>query len=135
MTKQTSNAPVTAPGKKYILRIHPSVMERILKHLSCLKLTKSTYQSTRGWIAKAILEKLDRDESLPMPKVPKNSHVLLQVEPEVLERLENQVHLIKKLKGSYSLKSWIIDAVEEKLSNDAAKASRIVAQVRRDSEG
>lgn len=109
-------------------------MERVLKHLSCLKLGRSTYQSTRGWIAQAILDKLDRDESLPMPKVPKNSHVLLQVEPEVLERLEKQVNLIKKLKGSYSIKSWIVDAIEEKLSNDAAKASQIVSQARRTCE-
>ena len=52
----------------------------------------------------------------------------------MLERLENQVHLIKKLKGSYSIKSWIVDAVEEKLSNDAPKANEIVARFRQKSE-
>lgn len=134
MTEQPSATTTTSQRKKYILRIHRALMERILRHLSCLKFGESSYQSTRGWISKAIQEKLSREEMLPMPKVPKNSHVLLQVDPEILERLGNQVALIKKLKGSYSIKSWIVDAVEEKLSIDAPKATRMISQMRHTKE-
>lgn len=128
MDNQSTTRPLTE--KKYILRMHQSLMERILKHISCLKFTNPSYQSTRGWILKAVEEKLTHDESLEIPKLPKISHVLLELDTATLERLERQVNLIKKLKGSYSIKSWVIDAIEDKLMRDSHKVSQIAAQIR-----
>lgn len=105
--------------KKYILRMHASVMERILKHLSRLSRGASCYLSTRAWIKEAIAQKLNRDEAQLMPKIPKNSHVLLEIESDMLERLEKQVAMIKKIKGSYSIKSWIMDAIEDRLLHES----------------
>jgi hypothetical protein len=133
MEEEPSQTATKIVRKKYILRMHSSVMERILKHISSLKLKKSSYQSTRGWIIQAIEDKLQRDESLSTPKVPKSSHVLLSIDGDTIERLDAQVNLIKKLKGSYSIKSWIIDAIEEKLGHDTRLVSQLAQKIREES--
>lgn len=113
----------------YTLRLHQKLVQRIDQHLFCLHLVDNTYLSKRAWIVSAIEEKLDLEENRELPKLPKPSATLIELHAKTLSRLMHQMSIIRKIKGSYSMKSWMIDAIEEKLAKESYKTAQIAEKI------
>ncbi len=115
---------------RYTLRLHQTLVKRIDQHLFCLHFIENAYLSKRSWILSALKEKLDLEEHRELPKLPKPSAILIELDTQTLSRLMHQMSIIRKIKGSYSMKSWMIDAIEEKLEKEAYKAALIAEKIR-----
>jgi hypothetical protein len=115
--------------KKYTLRLSQTLLNRIEKHLSCLKFVHSSSPSKRKWVLQAIHQKMDREKSTPFPDPPKRGTILLEIDPELSETLEQRVDMIRKVRGSYSLKSWLVDAIEERLELEARQIEKEAAEL------
>jgi len=125
------NSPSDKTDKsRYTLRLHQTLVKRIDQHLFCLHFIENAYLSKRSWIISALQEKLDLEEHRELPKLPKPSAILLEIDAKILSRLMRQMSIIRKIKGSYSMKSWMIDAIEEKLEREAYKAAKIAEKIR-----
>ena len=72
---------------------------------------------------------MDREKGSSFPNLPKRGTILLEIDPELSETLEQRVDLIRKVRGSYSLKSWMVDAIEERLELEAREIEKEAAQI------
>lgn len=104
--------------RKYTLRITRTLIERLNRHLSYLKFVKNRRFSKRAWVLDALREKMDRDKKSEIPDIPKRGVILLDLEDELASELDAKVRLVRDVRGSYSIKSWMVDAIEEKLERD-----------------
>lgn len=119
----------TKTTKKYTLRLSQTLLNRVEKHLACLKFIHSSSPSKRKWVLQAIHQKMDREKGASFPDLPKRGTILLEIDPELAETLDQRVELIRKVRGSYSLKSWMVDAIEERLELEARQIEKEAAQI------
>lgn len=105
--------------RKYTLRITRTLVERLNRHLSYLKFVRNKRFSKRSWVLDALREKIEGEKKSDIPDIPKRGVILLELEDELASELDAKVRLIRDVRGSYSIKSWMVDAIEEKLERDA----------------
>ena len=105
--------------RKYTLRITRTLVERLNRHLSYLKFVKNRRFSKRSWVLDALREKIESEKKSDIPDIPKRGVILLELEDELARELDAKVRLVRDVRGSYSIKSWMVDAIEEKLERDA----------------
>lgn len=105
--------------RKYTLRITRTLVERLNRHLSYLKFVKNKRFSKRSWVLDALREKIEGEKNTDIPDIPKRGVILLELEDELAREVDAKVRLVRDVRGSYSIKSWMVDAIEEKLERDA----------------
>jgi len=105
--------------RKYTLRITRTLVERLNRHLSYLKFVKNKRSSKRSWVLEALREKIESEKKSDIPDIPKRGVILLELEDDLARELDAKVRLVRDVRGSYSIKSWMVDAIEEKLERDA----------------
>lgn len=114
-------APSSAAKRKYTLRITRTLVDRLNRHLSYLKYVKNNRCSKRSWVLSALREKIAIEREQDVPDIPKRGVILLELDKELTDELEAKVRLVRDVRGSYSIKSWMVDAIEEKLERDIKK--------------
>lgn len=105
--------------RKYTLRITRTLVERLNRHLSYLKFVKNKRFSKRSWVLEALHEKIEEEKKSDIPDIPKRGVILLELEDGLAREVDAKVDLVREVRGSYSIKSWMVDAIEEKLERDA----------------
>ena len=130
---ETSTELISKKTKKYTLRLSQTLLNRIEKHLACLKFIQNSSPSKRKWVMEALHKKLNREKSLNFPDLPKRGTVLLEIDPNLSDALDQRVELIRKVRGSYSLKSWMVDAIEERLEQEMRDAEQKAAEIQAES--
>lgn len=101
--------------KNCSIRIGERLYKRINKHVQLLKHLKKT-QNKQDWIEQAILEKLAKEEEGDISEsVSPEKHLSFKIQSQIDAKIENRVEFIKKIRGSFSKKQWILEAVYEKL--------------------
>lgn len=128
---ETSNTSVSSEGKKrkYTLRITRTLIDRLNRHLSYLKFIRQRKFSKRSWVLKALEEKIALDKEREVPDIPKRGVILLELGEELAHELDEKVELVRSVRGSYSIKSWMVDAIEEKLERDISGMRRSEGRV------
>lgn len=101
--------------KNYSIRIGERLYKRITKHIQLLKHLKIT-QNKQRWVERAILEKIERDEKQEIIEcISPEKHLSFKISSHIDAKVEKRVEVIKKLRGSFSKKQWILEAIYEKL--------------------
>ncbi len=129
MSKETTSKKT----KKYTLRLSQTLLHRIEKHLACLKFIQNSSPSKRKWVMEALNKKINKEKSLNFPDLPKRGTILLEIDSDLSDALDQRVELIRKVRGSYSLKSWMVDAIEERLEQEMRLAEQKAAQIQSES--
>lgn len=111
--------------KNYPLKISEPLFNRVDKHIQLLKHLDNRSQNKQRWIIEAIKENLAKDEEAGFPIMPKARNISLKFDETLSKQLERKVGLVKKTKGSYSLKTLILDAIEEKLQKEKRLSNSI----------
>lgn len=117
--------------KQYPLRVGERLYKRIDEHVFFLK-SQSRRQSKQKWITEAIQEKLEKEKRTRLPKIPRTKSISIKIESSVSKELEEKVDFLKKMKGSHTLKNWLIDAIEEKLESESYLVEKAVRSIRED---
>lgn len=107
------------------IKVKNKLLRRLQKHISDKNFALNQDVSQKDWIAKAIEEKLKREKELGEPD--ENSLKLVNLSIRIAKDLDQILQArLAKLKTahssdpmkSYSKKSWLIEAIEEKLEQD-----------------
>ena len=99
---------VSVKKKNYPLRIGERLFNRIDEHVFFLKTQGNDVHTKQKWITEAIKEKLSKENDKRLPQVPKSKSIFVKLEEPLSKELEERINFIKKMKGSYSLKTWLI---------------------------
>lgn len=103
------------------LNVKNRLLKRLQKHISDRNFALNQDISQQDWIAKAIEEKLKKEKELGQPD--KNSlklaHISIHIAKEINRLLQERLAEVKNdRQKSYSKKSWVIEAIEEKLEQE-----------------
>lgn len=105
-------------GKKYLhIQVGEHVYDKIHNHVRKLKYLKNQSLTKRAWIHEAIREKLDREKSIS--DLPRKKYLSITIDSALNEELEKRMLLIRKF-VLVSKKSWVLEALLEKLERDYA---------------
>jgi hypothetical protein len=106
------------------------LFNRLEKHLFNLSCIEDQRQSKQRWIIEAIKEKMERDfqsEDFSMPRFRK---VFLKISKPLNRKLDSIISMIKKVRGSFSKKQLIVEAIQEKLEKDEPKINHSLKKIR-----
>ncbi|MBT4936328.1 hypothetical protein HON22_00250 [Candidatus Peregrinibacteria bacterium] len=106
----------TETEKGYTLKLGDSLFSRIDNHLLQMKYLSSERQSRQNWILNAVKEKLNQD--LLSSAIPKIRSTTLRIDPKTFKKLDQRVEFIKKIRGNFTKKHLIVEAIEEKLERE-----------------
>ncbi len=101
--------------KNYSLRIGERFYKRLSKHIHFLKQLNSI-QNKQEWIEQAILAKLRQEEKQDVDEgFPPEKYLSFKISSQINAKIEKRVEVIKKIRGSFSKKQWILEAIHERL--------------------
>jgi hypothetical protein len=100
----------------YSLRIGERLYARIYKHIHFLKSLK-IIKNKKDWIEKTILDKLENDEEICDSMSPVK-HLSFKILPHIDDKIKARVEVIKQLRGHFSKKQWVLEAIYEKLDKE-----------------
>ena len=101
--------------RNYSLRIGERLYKRLSKHIQFLKHLNSI-QNKQEWVEGAILSRLKKEELQEVDEcIPQEKHLSFKISSQIDARVEKRVEAIKKIRGSFSKKQWILEAIHERL--------------------
>lgn len=99
---------------------------KLINHIQILKNYESRSITSQTWIANAIKKKLERAEKFPEKELPRKKTLFVKIDPKSLEKISEQVEILKKRNGSYSKTKWIVDAIMDQLEEEYEKARELL---------
>ncbi len=102
----------------YSFTIGENLHKKVEKHIHMLKCLEDRSLSKQRWIVDAIKEKLEFEESLGPDEFSKERFLNAKIDDRLDSKVEKRVDFHKNFRKSYSKKSWILEAVHEKLDRD-----------------
>lgn len=101
--------------RNYSLRIGERFYKRISKHIQLLKQLNSI-QNKQEWIEETILIKLKKEEEQDLDEcIPSEKYLSFKIKIQIDAKIEKRVEMIKKIRGSFSKKQWIVEAIYDRL--------------------
>lgn len=104
------------------------LFNRIEKHVLICRSLENSKKKKQQWIQEAIEEKLEREDHPKNIPIPRDKGVNFKLPSQTYQKLEKRLKLIKKVKGSFSRKRWIIEAIEEKLERESFKLEKFMEE-------
>lgn len=114
----------------FAFNVPPNLFERFSNHIKMLKYLNNESKTKNNWILKAVKSKIERDSK--EVNIPKDNRITVQLDQDLWQKIQKHILFIKKIKkNSYSHKQWMVDALEEQLSEEE---NSIRAQVLQEKE-
>lgn len=98
------------------IRVGENLFNRINGHLDTLKKCQGNNYSQNRWVNEAIKTKLDKEIKGNIVSIDK--HLGVRIDEKTLEKINQQVKVMKKFNSSYSKQKWLVEALSEKLQED-----------------
>lgn len=127
MTNSNNNTS-DIPGVKelhYSVNIGDHLHSKMDTHIRLMKKLADRSCTKQRWILDAIKEKLDNENHNGMESISKEKYFHVKVLPQINEKIERKVELIKNFRKSYSKKQLFIEAISEKLEREEQLAKEL----------
>lgn len=103
------------------IKVSNRMLRRMQKHISAVNYDKNLDLTQQDWIGKAIEEKLSKELENPLKDVNSIKQISIRIERDLRNQLDQVLENLKshgRQYRGYSKKSWILDAIEEKLERE-----------------
>lgn len=111
----------------YSIRVGERFYKRLSKHIQLLKKLKSIKNKQR-WIEETLLMRLKKEEELDLEEcIPSEKYLSFKINSQIDAKIEQRVEIIKRVRGSFSKKQWVVEAIcdrldiEEKITKEKAQ--------------
>lgn len=109
----------------YCIEIPDALHNKITEHLQFLKRLQDPTYTKQRWALEAVKEKIKAEEETITGFT--KAHFLRIDFPEIVNRkIEGKVEELKKSRGSYSKKKWVLEALYEMLDKEKAKIKHLL---------
>ena len=107
--------------------IQESLWKKFEKHIFFLKYIGEE-KTKQNWMIEAIKEKLSKGEYADLKAILEETEKRMTIflEDKLNERIEKQIELARKVKGSYSKKQLITEAITEKLEREREELKDVI---------
>lgn len=113
--EKKKNPPNLNKTQFWTIRVGENLFNRISKHIETIKKCDSGYSRTR-WINEALQHKLKKEiqgNALTVDKF-----INTRIDLKIVEKIKQQVRVMKKFNYSFSKQKWVLEALSEKLEED-----------------
>ncbi len=114
--KKNKNSPNLPKLKLCTIRVGENLYKRISKHVDTLKKCFNNSYSRNRWISDAVHAKLEKE--IQSNSITVDKHLGARIDVRILNKINEQVKLMKKFNSSYSKQKWLVEAISEKLEED-----------------
>lgn len=98
------------------IRISKRFYTRFMNHIQLLKRLNSI-KNQQHWIEEAILDKLKKKEERDNTECSSlEKYLSFKINSQIDAKVERKVEVMKKTRGSFTKKQWILEAINEKLN-------------------
>lgn len=112
------------------MKLNEYDFDRIDEHVRTLNcFSEKDARHKREWVLDAIREKLDREQEFSVRNIPQEKHLSIYMDTDLYTKLDERIELIKKLKGGFTKKQWIMAAVVEKLNREEQNAKALLKKL------
>lgn len=118
----TTDSQEEVENKFLHLQVGEHVYDKIHNHVRKLKYLKNPSLTKRAWLHEAIRDKLNREKKVS--DLPRKKYLSIAIDPELNKELEKRIALIRKF-IPVSKKSWVLEAILEKLESDQSKVKEL----------
>lgn len=110
----------TSQKKPYSLKLEAHIHEALEKKI--IKINKNSFhlESKQRWITEAILEKIQQE--LPAVKEIESNNfeekakfVTIRIDQRLVDKIERIVEFYKKERGSFSIRQFMLEAIQDRL--------------------
>ena len=108
---------------QYSFSVPVPLFDKIQKHITVLKHTEDINQNKQRWLLNAIKKKLSREGGFESFSIPRNKNISVSLDEKTNEELNSLVNMVKKVRRTYSRKSWMVDAISEQLDREQLKVN------------
>lgn len=107
--------------RNYSLRIGERLYKRLSKHIQLLKHLRSI-KNQQEWLEKAILTKIKKEEEQDTTKYfSPEKYLSFKISSQLDVQVEKRVEIMKKIRGNFSKKQWVLEAIYERLEAEEAE--------------
>lgn len=100
------------------IRIAESFYKRISNHIQLLKRLNGV-KNQQHWVEEAILAKLKKEEEQETQEsFSGEKYLSFNINSQIDDQVERRVKVMKKIRGSFTKKQWILEAINEKLDKE-----------------
>ncbi len=112
--------------KSHNLNISNSIHSKLSNHIRILKSLEDRSTTNQTWIMNAIKKKIEKNEKMLQNEIPQKKTITVKIDPNTLEKITEQVTILKKYKGSYSKTKWILEAIMDQLEEEGEKVNNLL---------
>lgn len=113
--KRSSKASV----HRYTLNVSERLYDRVDRTLREARKEPGTRLDKSGWIIESIRRKLSRDHhEIARKGILRMKSIQVSLPEDLAQELQEKIAQSRRLTGKGSLKTWIVDAIEERLASD-----------------
>ena len=114
---------ISNESKRYPIgiKISKRILKKLQKHIAVSNYALHQDLSQQEWILKAITEKLEREKANSEHHFNSLKQVTIRLDRSLKDQIEKKLFNLKASNDqskSYSKKSWILEAIEEKLDRE-----------------
>jgi|GEM_PF-5045541 len=103
------------------IKVSNRLLRRLQRHISVSNYSLKQDLSQQEWIHKAVAEKLEREKNNPEMHHNSLKQITIRLNQSLKSQLDKTIDQLKSMNNrtkSYSKKSWILEAIEEKLEEE-----------------
>jgi hypothetical protein len=112
--------------KTHNINIANSLYTKLSNHIQILKNFENRSTTNQNWIANAIKKKIEKTENSLENGIHQKNTICIKIDPNSLEKITEQVEILKKHTGSYSKTKWILEAIMDQLEEEQEKARELL---------
>ncbi|MGE3556380.1 MAG: hypothetical protein AB7M93_26120 [Candidatus Obscuribacterales bacterium] len=106
------------------LRIGITFADRLKRHILSVERMEGKRVTKQQWIEAAIREKLEKEKHLHPADIGKEPRLSLKLVESLSREIDEKVDFMRKFRSTYSKKQWVVEAIEEKLAQEARSIAR-----------
>jgi hypothetical protein len=105
--------------KRLYLLLSDHLYHKLEKHINRNKSLNPSDSKKSAWVEKAIIQKLSKDGSKADFSSEKSLNI--SIANELFQEIVERVNALKMIRGSYSIKKWLVEAISSQLDAEDAE--------------
>ncbi len=123
-------ATTVLPGtKQFVMHVPEKFFFEIEDHVRSLQYLNGIKINKKDWVAKAIEEKLEKEDGFDVKNIPKERNINVVLEDTLHEKLEKKISFFKKFR-SFSKKQFVVEAIAEKLERETCIVNSLSSKLK-----
>jgi hypothetical protein len=121
--------PEEDPVIQFSFKVDEKLAIKIDKHLHLLRYLNHNKKSKQQWLNEALVEKAANEKGVLPDILTKEKQLTVRIDAPLNKKIQKKVDLIKSFKSGFTKKSWVIEAIEQKLKCEEESTKKALSEM------